>query len=141
MLDLLFNFVHINNIIMVDYENLIFDLLDSEPSIFGCALIDSSGKILFQTENWDISQDLDQLKSVIAESQKPDGKNPGTISIMKLSYMIIEFIPERIIATNVMKKGHIIIAPSKKATLVTFIDPTKGPRDVLFVIQNFARKL
>ena len=141
MLDLLFNFVHINNIIMVDYENLIFDLLDSEPSIFGGALIDKSGKLLFQTENWDISQDLDQLKSVIAESQKPDGKNPGTISLMKLSYMVIEFIPERIIATNVMKKGHIIIAPSKKATLVTFIDPTKGPRDVLFVIQNFARKL
>jgi hypothetical protein len=126
---------------MADYENLIFDLLDSEPAIYGGALIDSSGKLLFQTENWDISQDLDQLKSVIAESQKSDGKNPVTISIMKLSYMVIEFIPERIIATNVMKKGHIIIAPSKKATLVTFIDPNKGPRDVLFVIQNFARKL
>ena len=140
MLDLLFNFVHINKYIM-DYENLIFDLLDSEPSIFGGALIDSGGNLIFQTENWDLSQDLDQINSAIKESQKPDGKNPGSISIMKLTYMVIEFIPERIIATNVMKKGHIIIAPSKKATLVTFIDPTKGPRDVLFVIQNFARKL
>lgn len=140
MFDLLFNFVHINNIIM-DYEKIVFDLLDSEPSIFGGAIIDSSGKLIFQTENWDISQDLDQLKSIIAESQKPDGKNPGTISIMKVSYMVIEFIPERIIATNVTKKGHIIIAPSKKATLITFVDPNIGPRDVLFVIQNFARKL
>jgi len=127
MLDLLFNFVHINKYIM-DYD-------------FGGALIDSSGNLIFQTENWDLSQDLDQINSAIKESQKPDGKNPGSISIMKLTYMVIEFIPERIIATNVMKKGHIIIAPSKKATLVTFIDPTKGPRDILFVIQNFARKL
>ncbi len=139
MLDLLFNFVHINK--YMNAEKIVFDLLDSEPSIFGGAIIDSSGKLLFQTENWDLSQDLDQLKSVIAESQKPDGKNSGSISIMKLTYMVIEFIPERIIATNVMKKGHIIIAPSKNGTLVTFIDPNKGPRDVLFVIQNFARKL
>ena len=125
----------------MDYENFVFDLLDSEPAILAGAVIGNNGEVLFQTENWDLSQDLEQLKSIIAESQKPDGKNPGSISIMKLKYMVIEFIPERIIATNVMKKGHIIIAPSKKATLVTFIDPNKGPREVLFIIQNFAQKI
>ena len=74
MFDLLFNFVHIIIIIM-DYEKFIFDIIDSEPAIFGGAIIDSNGKLIFQTENWDISQDLDQLNSAIAECQKPDGKN------------------------------------------------------------------
>ena len=127
----------------MDYEEFIFNLMDAEPSVFGGAVISKNGELLYQTENWDVSQDLDKINRVIAESQKPEGeaKNPGKLSIMKISYMIVEMIPERIIGTNVSHKGHIIIANADNGSIVTFIDPSKGPRDALFNVQSSSRKL
>lgn len=75
------------------------------------------------------------------EANKDDGKNPGRIQIMNVTYMIVEFTPERIIATNVAHKGHVIIAMHEGWGLVTYIDPSKGPRDALFNVQSFTRRL
>jgi len=63
------------------------------------------------------------------------------LSVMKIKYMIVEFTPERIIATNVARKGHIIIAPVDKGALICYIDPAKGPRDALFNVQKAASQL
>ena len=125
----------------MDYENLIFELMDSEPAVFGGAVLDKKGNLLYQTENWDITQDLAPINDIIAEAHKDDGEKPGRIEIMKIGYMVVEFTPERIIATNVTHKGHIIIAIGNNGALITFIDPSKGPRDALFNVQTFSRKL
>jgi hypothetical protein len=119
----------------MDFQEFIFSLMDEEPAVFGGAIINNAGEIAYQTENWDLSEDLAQFKQILA------GENPGRVSIMKLGYMIVEFTPERIIATNAGHKGHIIIAPADSGALIVFIDPTKGPRDALFNVQNFALKL
>ncbi len=60
---------------------------------------------------------------------------------MKLRYMIVEFTPERVIATNAGHKGHVIVAPADSGALITFIDPSKGPRDALFNVQTYAAQL
>ena len=127
----------------MDFESFAFSLLDTEPAVFGVAVIDSNWNIAYQTENWDLSQDLGPLKEIAVEAKKPEGeaKNPGSLGIMKIKYMIVEFTPERVIATNVARKGHIILAPIEKGALVCYIDPNKGPRDALFNVQTFAQKL
>lgn len=127
----------------MDYEEFIFSLMDAEPAVLGGAIIDPDGNLVYQTENWEISGDVEQINGLVTEALKEDAKQPPSLSIMKLKYMIVEFTPERIIATNVQRKGHIIIAPvgKGKASLVTYIDPAKGPRDALFNVQTFANKL
>jgi hypothetical protein len=120
---------------MVNYEEFIFALMDEEPAVFGGAVINNAGQLAYQTANWDITGDLEQLKKIAA------GENPGSISIMKLKYMIVEYTPERVIGTNVGRKGHIILAPIDKGALVTYIDPGKGPRDALFAVQKASQKL
>ena len=125
----------------MEYETFIFELMDAEPAVFGGAVIDKNGKLVYQTENWDLQQDIDQLNDVIAEAQLTEGKNPGKLEIMKISYMVVEFTPERVIATNVTHKGHIILGMGINGAIVAFIDPSKGPRDALFNVQNFVRKL
>lgn len=125
----------------MDYEKLLFELLDTEPAVFGGAVINPNQELVYQTENWDLQQEIDGIAEAIKESQKPDGNNPGRLQIMKITYMIVEFTPERIIATNVSKKGHIIIAMHNGWSLVAFIDPNKGPRDALFNVQSFVRRL
>ena len=125
----------------MEYESFIFELMDAEPAVFGGAVIDKNGKLVYQTENWDLQQDIDKLNDIIDEAKKTDGTSPGKMEIMKIGYMIVEFTPERVIATNVMHKGHIILGMGDNGSIVAYIDPAKGPRDALFNVQNFVRKL
>ncbi len=124
----------------MDYEEFCFSLLDTEPTVLGVAIISAGGNLEFQTENWEISADVPQIKALAAEALH-NGQSPGTLSIMNLKYMIVEFTPERVIATNVGRKGHVIVAPVGNGVMVTFIDPAAGPRDALFNVQSFANKL
>jgi len=119
----------------MNYEEFVFSLMDTEAAVFGGAVINNAGDLVYQTANWDIKGDVPQLKKILG------GENPGSLSIMKIKYMIVEFTPERIIATNVTHKGHIIVAPMEKGALICYIDPAKGPRDGLFNVQSFAQKL
>jgi len=127
----------------MDYEDFIFSLMDAEPAVYGGAVINPDGELVYQTENWEISDDVPQINEMVTEVLKEDGKKSSSLHIMKLKYMVVEFTPERIIATNVKRKGHVIVAPvgKGKAALVTYIDPARGPRDALFNVQNFAGKL
>jgi len=125
----------------MDYETFLYELMDAEPAVFAGAVIDKKGILKYQTDNWDLQQEIDEVNEVIDEARKPDGQNPGKIQIMKISYMVVEFTPERVIGTNVMHKGHIILSMGDNGTIVAFIDPAKGPRDALFNVQTFARKL
>lgn len=125
----------------MDYEQFIFELMDSEPAVFAGAVIDKKGVLKYQTDNWDLQQEIDEINEIIDEARKPEGSNPGKITIMKVSYMVVEFTPERVIGTNVAHKGHIIISLGDNGAIIAFIDPSKGPRDALFNVQSFARKL
>ena len=125
----------------MNYEEFIYSLMDAEPTILAGAVVNNKGELVFQTENWELDGDLEQLNSIFAEVSKADGKSPGSLTIMKLKYMVVEFTPERVIATNVARKGHMIVAPVDKGGVAVFIDPKVGPRDALFNFQTFTGKL
>ena len=125
----------------MDYEEFIFELMDAEPAVLGGAVIDAGGNLMFQTENWDLQQEMDQINAVIADAQKTDGSNPGKLVIMEVGYMIVELTPERIIATNVAHKGHVIIGMGDNGSVIAYIDPNGAPRDALFNVQTFSRRL
>ncbi len=113
-------------------------LLNEEPNVIGVALIGSDNQISFQTENWDLSQDLSGILNLI---QAQSGV--GRITLQGVNYMVVENTPERKIATNIKGKGHIIICPTgdNNAALMCYISPQAGPRDALFNVQEYAKKL
>ena len=41
--------------------------MDEEPAVFGGAVINNAGEIAFQTANWDLSEDLPQLRQILGE--------------------------------------------------------------------------
>ena len=55
--------------------------------------------------------------------------------------MIVENTPERLVATNVTGKGHLIGASAGKAKVLCYINPAIGPRDALNEIQLQANKV
>lgn len=115
-------------------ENLIDELIEVERNVGGAAVISNSGELISQTENWDLSSEIENILNVV-ESPK------STIILLDMKYMIVENTPERIIGTNIKGKGHIILAPFEKGVLITYIIPQAGPRDALFNVQTFAQKI
>ncbi len=122
----------------VEISVIINDLLNEEPNVIGVTLIGSDNQISFQTENWDLSQDLSGILNLIQATS-----GIGRITLQGINFMVVENTPERKIATNIKGKGHIIICPTgdNNAALVCYISPQAGPRDALFNVQEYAKKL
>ena len=129
---------------MSGLENIIDDLLNEEQNIYGVAIIGLDGRIITQTENWDITNDLEPINELIQTKLELGVKGITGITIMGIKYMIVENTEERKIGTNITGKGHVIIAPipiGGKGALLCYINPQVGPRDALFTVQDYALKL
>ncbi len=129
---------------MSEIEAIIDDLLNEETNIFGVAIISKDGRIITQTENWDLTNDLDLINELLNQKLQLGQKGISSITIQGIKYMIVENTEERKIGTNITGKGHLIICPvpiGGTGALVCYINPQAGPRDALFAAQDYALKL
>ncbi|MFX1321759.1 MAG: hypothetical protein ACFFAQ_08945 [Promethearchaeota archaeon] len=129
---------------MSEIEIIIDELLNEEQNIFGIAILNKDGILLTQTENWDISNDLAQINELLNTKLELGQKGITSITIQAIKYMIVENTEERKIGTNITGQGHIIICPipiGGTGALICYINPKVGPRDTLFVAQEYAQKL
>lgn len=129
---------------MSEIEVIIDELLNAEQNIFGIAILNKDGILLTQTENWDVSNDLDQINELLNTNLELGQKGMTNITIQAIKYMIVENTEERKIGTNITGKGHIIICPipiGGTGALICYINPKVGPRDTLFTVQEYAQKL
>jgi len=129
---------------MSEIESIIDELLNAEENVLGVAIIGKDGTLITQTENWNISGDLGILNELLNLKLELGEKGITSIVVQGIKYMIVENTEERKIGTNVTGKGHIVIAPvpiGGTGALVCYINPAVGPRDALYNIQEFAKKL
>ena len=127
-----------------EIESIIDDLLSEEQNIFGVAIINKSGSLITQTQNWNLTTDLDKINKLLGTQLALGQKGMSSITIQGIKYMIVENTEERKIGTNITGKGHIIIAPipiGGTGALICYINPQIGPRDALFTVQTYALKL
>ena len=76
-------------------------LLASNRTITQAAVATSDGRVLYQTNNWDVSKDI---KKVIAGWQM----TVPFIVLCDNRYSVLQCTPERLVTTNVGKKGHVV---------------------------------
>jgi predicted regulator of Ras-like GTPase activity (Roadblock/LC7/MglB family) len=127
-----------------EIEAIIDELLNAEQNIFGVAIIGKDGKLLTQTENWNIAGDLDLINELLNQKLDLGEKGISSITVQGIKYMVVENTEERKIGTNITGKGHLIICPvpiGGSGALVCYINPQVGPRDCLFTTQEYAKKL
>ena len=127
-----------------EIETIIDELLSEEVNIFGVAIINKSGVLITQTQNWNLSSDLEKINELLGTKVALGQKGISNITIQSIKYMMVENTEERKIGTNIKGKGHIIIAPipiGGTGALVCYINPQAGPRDALFTVQSYALKL
>ena len=129
---------------MSEIESIIDDLLSEEQNIFGVAIINKSGTLITQTENWNLSNDLGDINKLLGAKLELGQRGMTNITVQGIKYMMVENTEERKIGTNITGKGHIIIAPipiGGTGALICYINPQAGPRDALFTVQSYALKL
>ena len=129
---------------MSEIEGIIDDLLNDENNVFGVGIISKDGNLITQTANWDLKNDLPLVNELLNQKLALGEKGITSLTILGIKYMIVENTEERIIGTNITGKGHIIICPipiGGSGAIITYINPQVGPRDVLFNVQEYAKKL
>ena len=77
------------------------NLLKSESKAISIAIIVGEREIVYSTENWDISNDIDKINSIW------DSNKPQNITISGETYVILQISDEKLIATNPIKEGGI----------------------------------
>ena len=129
---------------MSEIEGIIDDLLNEEQSIFGIGIISRAGELITQTANWDLTNDLALINEILNQKLELGQKGISSLTILGIKYMVVENTEERKIGTNITGKGHIIICPipiGGTGAIIAYINPQVGPRDALFNVQDFAKKL
>jgi len=129
---------------MSEIEAIIDDLLSEEQNIFGVAIISKDGTLVTQTSNWDLTNDLGLVNELLNQKLELGAKGITSLTLQGIKYMIVENTEERKIGTNITGKGHLIICPipiGGTGALITYINPQVGPRDTLFNVQDYAKKL
>ncbi len=104
---------------MVDYAGIVNTLTQDYPDAVAVVITDSSSNILYQTGNWDVSRDIGRVMSSWRTG------NAQFVMMQDVKYSIIQMEPERLIATNFKRQGHLVGAqsPGGEAYIIAYISP------------------
>ncbi|MFX1297734.1 MAG: hypothetical protein ACFFD2_23165 [Promethearchaeota archaeon] len=104
---------------MVKYDKIVKKLQKAYSGVADVVVVNKSGKILFSTKNWNVKGDI---KEVLANWWSG---NAQFVVMNKIRFSVLQMEPERFIATNRKKKGHLIGAstPDGDKYVIAYIKP------------------
>jgi hypothetical protein len=104
---------------MVDYALVVNMLIQDYPDAVAVVVVDSSSNILYSTDNWDVRKDISRVMSSWRMG------NAQFIMMQDVKYSIIQIAPERLIATNFKRQGHLVgaCAPGGEGCIIAYISP------------------
>jgi hypothetical protein len=122
---------------MDEIKNIVDDIgiaaFENKINLAALAVISDSGNLIFQTDNWDISNQVDIILNVLK------GVHPFVIS--NVEYSVVNASTEGIIGTNNAGMGHIIIVPFQGGVLVSYAMPQADPPKAFNFLKNHVIKL
>jgi len=122
---------------MDEIKKIIDDLgiaaLESNTKIAGVAVVSDSGNIVFQTDNWDLTNQTNIILNVI--------KGDRSFVLNEGEFSVVETTTEGIIGTNHSGMGHVIFAPFQGGVLVSYAMPQANPPKALAFLKSYAMRL
>ena len=107
--------------------------LEGNINLAALAVISDSGKLINQTENWDLTNQEDIILNVI--------KGSNSFVLSNVEYSVMDATPEGIIGSSVSGMGHILIVPFQGGVLVSYAMPQADPPKALAFLKTFVVKL
>jgi len=114
-------------------DELGIDALESNTKIAGVAVVSDSGNIVYQTDNWDLTNQTNVIMNVM-KGDRSFVLNDGEFSVVKTT-------TEGIIGTNDSGMGYIIFAPFQGGVLVSYAMPRADPPKALAFLKTYATRL
>jgi len=114
-------------------DDLGIDALESNTKIAGVAVVSDSGNIVFQTDNWDLTNQTNVILNVI--------KGDRSFVLNDGEFSVVETTTEGIIGTNDSGMGHIIFVPFQGGVLVSYAMPQADPPKALAFLKTYAIRL
>jgi len=104
---------------MVNFKSIVNNLQKHYSDASEVVIVSNDGKVLYSTKNWNVKGDI---KGVLSSWI---GGSAQSVNLDGIRYSILQMEPERFIATNQHKKGHLIGAstPDGKTYMLAHIKP------------------
>ena len=87
---------------MVNYKSIVKHLQKHYSDATEVVVINNKAKILHSTSNWNVSKDI---KGLLASWSSA---NTQSVNMAGIRYSVLQMAPERFVATNMQKKGHLV---------------------------------
>ena len=87
---------------MVNYKSIVKHLQKHYSDATEVVVINNKAKILHSTSNWSVSKDI---KGLLASWSSA---NTQSVNMAGIRYSVLQMAPERFVATNMQKKGHLV---------------------------------
>lgn len=100
----------------IDPESAVMNLMQMDPHIIAAAVVEGKN-IIYSTDNWDISSDIDRLVSAWVT------QNAQFVMVSGVKYSILQMEAERMVATSYKGEGSIVCAKDDTRKLITYLDP------------------
>ena len=99
-----------------DPATAVYSLMQSDPHIIAAAVIQGK-QIIYSTDNWDISADVDRLVSSWT------GQNAQFLMVSGVKYSVLQIEAERLVAMSYKGDGSIVAAKDDEHKLIAYLDP------------------
>ena len=106
---------------------------EANMKIAGFAVVSDSGKMVFQTDNWDLTNQTNMILNVI--------KGARSFFLNDVEFSVVETTTEGIVGTADSGMGHVIFTPFQGGVLVSFAMPRADPLKTLPFLKTFAMRL
>ena len=104
-----------------DPATVIYNLIQKDPSIIAAAVVQGGGNILYSTDNWDISADVNKVIS------SWNSMNAQFVFLTGVKYSVLQCTSERLVATSIKGEGHIIGAKDEEHKVLVYLEPDGEP--------------
>jgi len=89
-------------LVIVNYKSIVKDLQKHYSDATEVVVVNNKAKVLYSSSKWNVSKDI---KGVLASW---GSDNAQSVNIGGIRYSVLQISPERFIATNRQKKGHLV---------------------------------
>ena len=106
---------------------------EANMKIAGFAVMSDSGNVVFQTDNWDLTNQTNMILNVV--------KGDRSFVLNDVKFSVVETTTEGIVGTANNGMGHVIFTPFQGGVLVSFAMPQADPPSALSFLKTFAMRL
>jgi len=120
---------------LIDYEILVNNLIQLLPDIYAVAIVKGRNEIVYSTENWDISADVEKISSSWNSMKAP------SIMVSGVKYIMLQCEIDCMVATSVKGEGHIVGGKNEEMKIITYIEPNGDIKAAIVEITRIIRTM